>query len=185
MFCVKCGQEIGQNAFCPNCGEKAEVSTQEVIPTDINGKIKLSLKRLGENKLFYFLTAGLTFLSFIFVMFPTIKATADWESKTTSIFGPSGMAPFIAIIYLAAIALHFVPFITAKPFKKIYFLLEKIITIFSLSFFAIGYFAGAAEASKYDTASIFPTFAGWIFLLSTVGAIVLSYMLSSKVKQMK
>lgn len=142
-------------------------------------------KALGSNVVIFFISVGLLFLNMIFTYCPTLAASIGFYSESAIIY-TEGFWTVIGILqmfgYMAGIALCMLPIMTNKTWSAKNFLCGRITCMVALSFFLLIWIIEAADA--YYSVSVYATFWGWMFMLSNIGAIVLSFivpgMLSKK-----
>ncbi len=198
MFCKKCGNQLGENEpFCPKCGTKVGQSGNGAVQLDaikdkagqVTSKALNSANSLGKNAPLLFITIGTLILSFILSFTKLLKYdfgilgyfTSDLP-QLNSFGGVSSIwAVFHSILYIAAIIVVIFPFFTTKIWNPGRFALQIVTGFITLLSFLILY--GVQEGVASDACSI--SFAGWLFLLSTIAMLVLSFIMISHTKRGK
>lgn len=199
MFCAKCGNQLGENEkFCPVCGTEVGKSGKTInlqfSTGNLSENFKAGMAGLGKNMVLYFVNLGLLLLSFIFSQINTFSS--DYGILKAGLFGMSagdalGMgdeaastnAVFVRIIfiliYIAVIAAAVLPLLTGKKWKALYILPGAVWTLFSLLwyFFTYSFFLSIFHSESAGLGFDFSA-VGWLFLLTTIGSLVLSVLIS-------
>ena len=199
MYCMKCGQEVNNGTqFCPHCGTKLgttgktlNVSTDDIKKKviEVGQSVSVDTDRLGKNKLLWFVNIGLFFLSLIFAMLPAFSVDYDYLSVAhkMSLFDELLVLRLIFIAaYVTSLVLLALPVLFSKKVSKKMLLAEKITGIVILLYFFLLVISGANETSSNDwtgIASFSITATGWLFMICTVGALIISYKLSADIKK--
>lgn len=192
MFCAKCGNQMKDGElFCANCGTrinevenpmKYTANPEPTPPRNINNNYVVGIEGLGKIKNFFFASIALIVLSLFFSFFSTICVYSDitGQSDTASLFSNIGAAIFFTLFYLIGIVVMLLPLLLKKQWSAKYFLPIKIIMIMSFLFFLIAVIDMYAELDHYASywggavkGKICVT--GWLYAISTVGALILSY----------
>ncbi len=197
MYCTKCGNELkNSESFCPNCGTKVGESGKQIGLndladyskdkfTDVKSNFNVGLANLGKYKMIFFVNLALVILNMFICTAPLFEASSILGiSKSITLFEDSdGLKVIFVILYLISAVLIVLPLLLKKAVTGKYFLLEKIITIASASwFFILWCFAGVVADSSYGTVSFKISFLGVLFILATVGAIILSFKIPRDLK---
>lgn len=194
MFCKKCGNQLGDNEpFCPKCGTKVGQSGNGSVQLDAikdkAGQVKTkalnSANSLGKNAPLLFITIGTLILSFILSFTKLIKYDLGDFSRYIEVNSFGGVssiwAVFHSILYIAAIIVVIFPFFTTKIWNPGRFALQIVTGFITLLSFLILY--GVQEDIAAEVCSV--SFAGWLFILSTIAMLVLSFIMISKTKSAK
>ncbi len=191
MFCINCGQEIADGSnFCTWCGSLQPNG----VPTSGNPRpfmVKppvatyVSLQAKQRNLLYVLL--GLLFFGMLFTILPTFTVTAlAIASKSYTMFDGVGFLTFLTVLmYLGAAAAILYPMLTKRAWRSLYLLPSKIVSCWTLLWFIIAWIGinDSLKRSAYsDLSSFGPNFAGWLLLLFSVAAVILSFVLSAEIK---
>lgn len=201
MFCSKCGNELKNGEqFCPKCGTKSgttgkpinlNISTEDMKNKAIEMKSNLisGVVDLGKNKVLVLGNIALLILSLIFSFTNTFKVDAILGvSEGMSLVEDVGMKPIYLILYLTAIIVLMIPLLFKKAWSPKFFLPAKIVTILSSLYFLIVLFIGLDEvdSSGYGSIAEFNlSVTGWLFVITTIGALVLAYKNTFDLKKLK
>ena len=200
MYCVKCGNELKNNEqFCPNCGEKTNstgktvdlnISMSDITnkATNIKTNFVFGVSELGNNRNIILALLGLLVIGAVFVTMPIFSVNGMLGmSEKLSLFnyeGMRGLNPVSIILYIVSITCILFPLAMKKPFKPKYLLMSKITAFWTTIWFLFILFFSFDVINQYKgMANLSLTFAGWVLIISTVAIIVLSYMLSLRMKK--
>ncbi len=199
MYCAKCGSELKNNeAFCSNCGTKSGTSGKainfNISASDIKNKavnirsnFKAGLVDLGKYKWIVFANIALLLLSMFFSTMSIFKLDAVLEySRSISLYeSEDGVKNVFIIVYLISAIITLLPLLLNKVWKGIYFLPEKITTIITMyMFFSIwNFYVEKIDEQRYGGLANFEvSIVGWLFAITTVGAIILSFKIPMDLK---
>lgn len=200
LFCSRCGNELNNgDGFCPKCGFKIK-SRGEAISVNISTEnfrdkimelkenIVLNTADLGKNRLFIFGNIALLILSIIFACTPIFKVSSLFGiSESMSMFVDiNGIRVFFISCYIISIIFIIIPLVSKKAWKSKYFLMGKITSILMLIWFLIVLISGISktEESSYGSIAEFSlTATGWLFLIFTIGSIILLFKTSYDIKK--
>lgn len=200
MYCVKCGNELREKEqFCSNCGTKVgyvpnrmnlNFSTDDIKNkfTEMKSNFVSSVADTGKNKVLLLANIALLLISFIFSLTETFKVDAILGiNESMSMFDDmQGVKAFFIFGYLLSISSIFIPLLFKKSWKPKFFLPAKVVTIASTGWFFLLLITGLEEvkSSEFSSMAEFaPTPAGWIFLIATLCAIILSFKLALDFKK--
>ncbi len=202
-YCKKCGRELReQDFFCLGCGTKIEnkVSTNSVLPTKNVTPVntyQASDKQPyffdeAKNKILTYANLVLLILSMVFMLTETFSASIpelDLIQRAT-MFGQEdytvGFTAFFVGLYIVAIISMLVSIFNEKTKRLILFIFPKIATIVS-SFWFIVFYVSVFSAYKSEDYKVQfgPTITGWLYLITTVGVLILSFKISHNLKLKK
>lgn len=175
MFCAKCGKELGENEkFCSACGTMAGSSgnsvNQQFSTAGISANMKTAVSELGKSTVFYFVNLGLVFLSFIFLLFNPFTYRSG---VTIGMFGGSVFVKVMFILFhLAVLVVLLLPMFIGKKWKYYYILPSSVFSLFSLLWLISSY--SFLHSSIGMLGSVLLSISGWLYVLLTLGALVLS-----------
>lgn len=201
MFCSKCGSEIiSGEQFCHKCGTKVGTTGNNVNLNLSTGDVKnkaVEIKSnfisgvvdLGKYRVFFLGNVLLLILSLIFSFTNTFDATLFGESRAVSLTEEAVMKWIFAIAYITATVFLVSPLLFKKSWSPWFFLPTKIVTILSSLYFFLLLFVGLNEAKSGIYASLGVEFnitaTGWLFIVTTIGALVLAYKNTYDLKKLK
>ncbi|MBQ8383306.1 MAG: zinc-ribbon domain-containing protein [Clostridia bacterium] len=206
MFCKNCGTQLPDGAqFCANCGS----STDPNAPVKPARTAVLNEKyQMPTWKILYLVAVGLLLLSMIF-FFVRNMSYSTWgvdvnysisgllEGDATIAVGSrtqdgvqivdwlalEGLGNLTLLLYVAAVVMAGLPFIPMLKFKfNSKLLLVKIANIWALAWMFLGTIFVNIESLEYDVLNL-PNVWGWIFILLAGASLVLSFMVSGKMKK--
>lgn len=191
MFCSKCGNELKDGEqFCSKCGTKAgttgntvnfNISTEDMKNKAVEMKENLitGVADLGKNKVLILGNIALLILSLIFSFTDIFKLeTVFGDQQGLSLVEDVGMTPIYLILYIAAIAVLLIPVLFKKVWSSKFFLPTKIVTVLSMLYFLLVLSLGLNElnSNAYGSYAEFGlSVTGWLFVITTVGALILAY----------
>lgn len=191
MFCSKCGNELKDGEqFCSKCGTKAgttgntvnfNISTEDMKNKAVDMKENLitGVADLGKNKVLILGNIALLILSLIFSFTDIFKfETVFGDKQGLSLVEDVGMTPIYLIFYLIAIAVLIIPLLLKKAWSSKFFLPTKIVTVLSMLYFLLVLSLGLSElnSNEYGSYAEFGlSVTGWLFVITTVGALILAY----------
>lgn len=191
MFCSKCGNELKDGEqFCSKCGTKAgttgntvnfNISTEDMKNKAVEMKENLitGVADLGKNKVLILGNIVLLILSLIFSFTDIFKLeTVFGDQQGLSLVEDVGMTPIYLILYIAAIAVLLIPVLFKKVWSSKFFLPTKIVTVLSMLYFLLVLSLGLNElnSNAYGSYAEFGlSVTGWLFVITTVGALILAY----------
>ena len=212
MFCSKCGKELKDGElFCSQCGTRCgttgnsmNISTGDMKNKAIEMKNNFvsGVADLGKSKTLIFGNIILLFLSLIFSLTKVFKVDAilgmsqgmsmfvDIESvkEMDGFKDMAGVKSFALIFYLFAILMLVFPLLLRREWSTKFFLPTKIVTIATLVWFLFVLFTGLSEldSSEYSSLAEFNlSGTGWLFLVTTAGALILAYKNTVDLKKLK
>lgn len=191
MFCSKCGNELKDGEqFCSKCGTKARttgntvnfnISTEDMKNKSVEMKENLitGVADLGKNKVLILGNIALLILSLIFSFTDIFKfETVFGDKQGLSLVEDVGMTPIYLILYIATIAVLLIPVLFKKVWSSKFFLPTKIVTVLSMLYFLLVLSLGLNElnSNAYGSYAEFGlSVTGWLFVITTVGALILAY----------
>lgn len=151
MYCSKCGNELSDERFCPNCGEKISQdkgndqelcesrpanTTTKTLTTIFDG-VKENFKSLRVNRNLYFLLITLLFLELYFAMQPVVVIGSPLADITKSftffdVQSDNSLKLIIVVIHLLSIVSLIFPAATGRSIKSKYYL-PTLVTSFVVS----------------------------------------------------
>lgn len=141
----------------------------------------------GQNKPLVFAIMALLTLSLIFSFTNVFKVEGLFGvSEGFSLAVDSGIVPIIIIVYAVAIVALAVPLLTKQAWSSKFFLPVKIATISLCLWFLLVLMEGidGVNSSGYSSVSEFTvSVTGWLFVITTIGALILSYKCTSNLKK--
>lgn len=201
MFCSKCGNELKDGEqFCSKCGTKARttgntvnfnISTEDMKNKSVEMKENLitGVADLGKNKVLILGNIALLILSLIFSFTDIFKfETVFGDKQGLSLVEDVGMTPIYLILYIAAIAVLLIPVLFKKVWSSKFFLPTKIVTVLSMLYFLLVLSLGLSELNSNEYGSYVEfslSVTGWLFVITTVGAMILSYKNAFDLKKLK
>lgn len=201
MFCSKCGNELKDGEqFCSKCGTKAgttgntvnlNISTEDMKNKAVEMKENLitGVADLGKNKALILANIVLLIFSLLFSFTDIFKIeTVFGDLQGLSLVEDVGMKPIYLILYIAAIAVLLIPVLFKKVWSSKFFLPTKIVTILSMLYFLLVLSLGLKElnSNEYGSYAEFSlSVTGWLFVITTVGAMILSYKNTFDLKKLK
>lgn len=201
MFCSKCGNELKDGEqFCSKCGTKARttgntvnfnISTEDMKNKSVEMKENLitGVADLGKNKVLILGNIALLILSLIFSFTDIFKfETVFGDKQGLSLVEDVGMTPIYLIFYLIAIAVLIIPLLLKKAWSSKFFLPTKIVTVLSMLYFLLVLSLGLSELNSNEYGSYVEfslSVTGWLFVITTVGAMILSYKNAFDLKKLK
>lgn len=202
MFCSKCGNELkAEEQFCPKCGTKSgatgnpinlNISTEDMKSKaiEMKGNLISGVADLGKNKVLILSNIVLLILSLIFSFTKVFKVDAILGiSEGMSMFEDmAGIKVFFIICYLLSVLALVFPLFFKKAWSPKFFLPTKIVTILSSIWFFIILFVGLNEVNSSGYGSIAEfnlSVTGWLFVITTIGALVLAYKNTFDLKKLK
>lgn len=201
MFCSKCGNELKDGEqFCSKCGTKAgttgntvnlNISTEDMKNKAVEMKENLitGVADLGKNKALILANIVLLIFSLLFSFTDIFKIeTVFGDLQGLSLVEDVGMKPIYLILYIAAIAVLLIPVLFKKVWSSKFFLPTKIVTILSMLYFLLVLSLGLNElnSNEYGSYAEFSlSVTGWLFVITTVGAMILSYKNTFDLKKLK
>ena len=201
MFCSKCGNELKDGEqFCSKCGTKARttgntvnfnISTEDMKNKSVEMKENLitGVADLGKNKVLILGNIALLILSLIFSFTDIFKLeTVFGDKQGLSLVEDVGMTPIYLILYIAAIAVLLIPVLFKKVWSSKFFLPTKIVTVLSMLYFLLVLSLGLSELNSNEYGSYVEfslSVTGWLFVITTVGAMILSYKNAFDLKKLK
>ncbi len=200
MFCSKCGNPIKDGErFCTKCGAKIvavenstdiRLSPNEIVnqTTRIKDNFVSCITEMKQNKMFVLGNIALLILSMIFSCIPAFQGRSFIASERMSLFfdGMEGVRVFCVIFYLFAAFMLLYPLLFRKAWKRRFIVPSQIITVALLVWFFILFLVGINETNSSGYSSIVSfeiTASGWLFLLTTIGAFILSCKNSHDIKK--
>lgn len=201
MFCSKCGNELKDGEqFCSKCGTKAgttgntvnfNISTEDMKNKSVEMKENLitGVADLGKNKVLILGNIALLILSLIFSFTDIFKfETVFGDKQGLSLVEDVGMTPIYLILYIATIAVLLIPVLFKKVWSSKFFLPTKIVTVLSMLYFLLVLSLGLSELNSNEYGSYVEfslSVTGWLFVITTVGAMILSYKNAFDLKKLK
>lgn len=201
MFCSKCGNELKDGEqFCSKCGTKARttgntvnfnISTEDMKNKSVEMKENLitGVADLGKNKVLILGNIALLILSLIFSFTDIFKfETVFGDKQGLSLVEDVGMTPIYLILYIATIAVLLIPVLFKKVWSSKFFLPTKIVTVLSMLYFLLVLSLGLSELNSNEYGSYVEfslSVTGWLFVITTVGAMILSYKNAFDLKKLK
>ncbi len=200
MFCSKCGNPIKDGErFCTKCGAKniavenptdIRLSPNEIVnqATHMKDNFVSGIAEMKQNKMFVLGNIALLILSMIFSCIPAFQGRAFIASECMSLFfdGMESVQVFCIVFYLFAAFMLLYPLLFRKAWKRRFIVPSQIITIALLVWFFILFLVGINETNSSGYGSIVSfeiTASGWLFLLTTIGAFILSCKNSHDIKK--
>lgn len=200
MFCTKCGNELKNGEqFCPKCSTKFEttaptmnlsISTEALKnkTAEMNSNPISSMADSEKNKALILGNAVLLMLSLIFSFTKMFKVDGIFGiSEGMSLFeGLTGIKVICVICYLLAVLALVFPLLLKKAWSPKFFLPTKIVTILSSIWFLIVLLVGLVQtdSSGYSSMAEFNlSVTGWLFVITTIGALILAYKNTNSLKK--
>ncbi len=177
MFCSKCGTKSGTTGNTVNFN----ISTEDMKNKAVEMKENLitGVADLGKNKVLILGNIVLLILSLIFSFTDIFKLeTVFGDQQELSLVEDVGMTPIYLILYIAAIAVLLIPVLFKKVWSSKFFLPTKIVTVLSMLYFLLVLSLGLNElnSNAYGSYAEFGlSVTGWLFVITTVGALILAY----------
>lgn len=209
MFCSKCGSRMEDNAqFCPSCGAQNPAAGGSVNPAGnyagepsptspaenyaggnfSGGNFTSRVNELGINPMLFYANLALIILGGIFAASKIFKVSVFGFSESATMFEDAdGLKVLCVILYLVSVCLIVQPLITGGELTPGRFLMAKIVIIISLICFIMVY-ADSSSNIKSDNVSwtgakLGLTGAGLFYLITNIGALVLTFINSKELKK--
>lgn len=187
MFCKKCGNELKEGErFCGKCGALVEESSP--AKNKGNSDVSFSTAGLHGNRklVILYLSAAFIFILEIILWFNDVFKRSIWgysESVSMSYYLnviDGSICNVLIVLFNVAMAILCIVPLFANISKRRRLIVQKIFAIVDLGAFIL-FSVAAMSSASFDISF---TFGGVLLLLSTIGSIVLLFVISSLTKKM-
>ena len=193
MYCKNCGEKImNENAaFCPSCGTRRDTSTAAPsaapsVNTVQRSQPVRSVPASSLDKRVLFTYFGLLIPCLITLFLPIFQAGGLGYKKTTTLFkGVPFLLVLSILLIVASACLALIPIICRRNYRGILFLPSKIFSFCNLFLLLLALVSAMDKAR--DMAGLVSaglTVWGWIMVLSHIGVLVLSILISVDIKRL-
>lgn len=195
MYCGKCGKELRNgDPYCSNCGAKVGGrggsdlrSAFSSLVSSVTGTDPFAM--LGDAKPVFFISLVCQILCCILIGMEMLTVKVDLyffaESARIGLFDDRGLLSFLAHVgYIVSAAALLLPVFRKTVWGKMELLPAVIMPLLGLLLFVICVVRGSGALGDYEdlaNVSISLTGAGWMFLITSVAAVLVSWMGMKKI----
>ncbi len=184
MFCANCGKELqGSGEFCSHCGSRVGAGQPSPAAPVRLGNMLPGMKILKGNELMFFFSVILLLISVFLIGEKMFKVSYTFIVTNTmefSLFEEKDFLKMLFIVgYIGSAVIVLMPLFKGRDWERAHFAPGVVMQLLSAILFLITLFGAKGKMNSKDIlqavdASFALTANAWVFIVVTVGGMILS-----------